>query len=107
MSLPCCRRRALDRIEQALVTEDPGLGLRFAVFARLTLHEAIPGTEQVQSRLQRLLGPAIRLQRLVISLVALLAVSGLMPWPGCPVARHAAAAGMPSGRWTAHCQSGR
>ena len=78
-SLPGCRQQALDRIERTLVAEDPGLGLRFAVFTRLTLHEAMPGTEQVQSRLQRLLGPVIRLPLLVISLAGLLAGSWLIP----------------------------
>jgi hypothetical protein len=61
MSLPGCRQRTLAGIEQTLVGEDPGLGLRFAVFTRLTRHEAVPGIEQVQSGRQRLLGPAIRL----------------------------------------------
>lgn len=53
MSLHASRQRALDRIEHTLVAEDPGLGLRFAVFTRLTRDDAMPGTEQVQGRLQR------------------------------------------------------
>jgi hypothetical protein len=76
MSLPGCQQRTLDRIEQTLVAEDPGLGLRFAVFTRLTRHEAIPGTEYVLGGLQR---PAMILPLMVISLVALLAVSWLIP----------------------------
>jgi hypothetical protein len=55
MRLPGCQQRALDRIEQELVAEDPGFGLRFAFFARLTRYEAIPLTEQVPGRLQRVL----------------------------------------------------
>jgi hypothetical protein len=47
------RRRALDWIALTLVAEDPRLESRFALFARLTQHEAIPGTEQVSGRLQR------------------------------------------------------
>lgn len=33
-----------------LAAEDPGLGLRFAFFTRLTRHEAMPATEQVPGR---------------------------------------------------------
>ncbi len=42
MRLPGREQRALDRIEQALVAEDPRLGVRFAFFTMLTRHEAIP-----------------------------------------------------------------
>jgi hypothetical protein len=31
--------------------------MRFAAFTKLTLHRAMPGTEQVPSRLQRMLRP--------------------------------------------------
>ena len=79
MSLPLCRGRALDRIEQALVAEDPRLGLRFAFFARLTRHEAMPCTEHVPGALQRFLGRATLLPLLMISLAGLLAASWLMP----------------------------
>jgi hypothetical protein len=48
MSLPACQQRALDRIAQTLVAEDPRRGSRFALFARLTQHEAMPGIEQVR-----------------------------------------------------------
>jgi hypothetical protein len=44
------RRRSLDRIEKALMADDPGLGSLFAIFTRLTLQEAIPGTEQARLR---------------------------------------------------------
>jgi hypothetical protein len=45
MSLPACQQRALDRIEKTLMAGDPRLGSLFAIFNRLTRHEAIPGTE--------------------------------------------------------------
>ena len=61
MSLPAYRQRALGRIEQRLTAEDPDLGLRFAFFAMLTPHEALPATE----RLALLLG-----QRLATALLA-------------------------------------
>jgi hypothetical protein len=68
MSLPAFRQRALDRIERTLVAEDPGLGLRFAVFTRLTLHEAIPEIEQVPGLLQQVLRRAVILPLVVVSL---------------------------------------
>ncbi len=107
MMLPGCRHQALDRIGKTLVSEDPGLGLRFAVFARLTRHEAIPDTEQVPRRLRRLLRRAIILPLVVISLLALLAASGLtFSRQTCPVGRHAAAAGMSSESLATRCQAG-
>jgi hypothetical protein len=87
MSLPGCQQRALDRIEQALVAEDPRLGLRFAFFTRLTRHEAMPETEQVPGPLQRSLRRAVILPPLAISLVSLLAGSWLMPSRQTPAAR--------------------
>jgi hypothetical protein len=108
MSLPACRQRALDRIAQTLVAEDPGFGLRFAVFTRLTRHEAIPGTEQVSSRLQQVLRRAVILPLVAISLVTVLVASGLIPSrQTCPVGAHAAAAGMSSESRAARCQPGR
>jgi hypothetical protein len=81
MRLPGCQQRALDRIEQALVAEDPGLGFRFAFFARLTRYEAIPLTEQVPGRLQRVLRRVIVFPLLGISLAAVLAACGLDTQP--------------------------
>jgi hypothetical protein len=52
-SLPGREQRALDRIGHRLAAEDPGLGLRLALFTRLTRHEAMPATEQVPGRLGR------------------------------------------------------
>jgi hypothetical protein len=107
MSLPGSRQRALDRIEHTLVAEDPGLGLRFAVFTRLTRDDAMPGTEQVPGRLQRLLRPAIMLPLLIIGSVALLAAGWLLPSrqgcaPGPKVAAHSM---LPVSR-AARCQPG-
>jgi hypothetical protein len=42
------QRRVLCRIEKMLLRDDPGLGSLFAVFTRLTLHEAMPWTEQAR-----------------------------------------------------------
>jgi Protein of unknown function (DUF3040) len=78
MRLPGCQQRALDRIEQALVAEDPGFGLRFVFFARLTRYEAIPLTEQVPGRLQRVLRRVIVFSLLGISLAAVLVASWLI-----------------------------
>lgn len=92
-----CQQRALDRIGQALLAEDPGLGLRFAVFTRLTRHEAIPGTEQLPDRPQQVRRRAVMLPLVLISLVALVAGSGLVPSrQACPVGTNPAAAGMSS-----------
>jgi hypothetical protein len=108
MSLPAGRQRTLDRIAQTLVAEDPGLELRFAVFTRLTRHEAILGTEQLPGRLQQVLRRAFILPLVVISLVTVMAASGLIPSRStCPVGTHAAAAAMPSESRAAPCLPGR
>jgi hypothetical protein len=70
MSLPGRRQRALDRIEQALAAEDPGLRLRFAFFAVLTTHEEMPVTEQVPGRRQWIRHRSAQLPLLVVSLAA-------------------------------------
>ena len=70
VNLPGRRQRALDRIEQALVAEDPGLGLRFAFFATLTRYEEMPATEQVPGRRQRIRRRALQLPLLAVSLAA-------------------------------------
>lgn len=107
MSLPVWQRRSLGRIEQTLVAEDPGLGLRFAVFSRLTRHEAMPLTEQVQHRPQQVLRRAVVLPLIVISLVTLLAAGGLIRdrGPACPAGPNAAAAAMSSESHAAGCES--
>ena len=107
MSLPGRRQRALDRIGRRLVAEDPGLGLRFAFFTRLTRHEAMPGIEQVPRRLQRDLRRAIVLPLVVISLLALLAASGLIPSRSTCAAGTKPAPAMPAASHAARCQPGR
>jgi hypothetical protein len=46
MSLPASQWRALNQIEKTLASDHPGLGPLFAVFTRLTGHEAMPVTER-------------------------------------------------------------
>jgi hypothetical protein len=107
MRLPGRQQRALDRIEQTLVAEDPGLGSRFAVFTRLTRHEAMPGTEQVPARKQRFGHRAVTLPLIVICLVALVAASWLTPSSqACPAGQKAAAPGMSPLSRAARCQPG-
>lgn len=78
MSLPGRRQLALDRIEQTLMTADPELALRFAVFTRLTQDEAMPGTEQARGPRQRFLRPAVMLPVLAAGLMTLLAAGWLL-----------------------------
>jgi hypothetical protein len=47
MSLPSGQQQTLDRIGKTLLASDPGLGSLFAIFTRLTWHEAMPRIEQV------------------------------------------------------------
>ena len=106
MSLPGRRRRTLNQIAQALVAEDPGLGLRFAFFARLTRHEAIPENEQVPRRLQRFLRSATMPPLLAVSLINLLAAGFLIAGSGqaCPTRPNAAAHSSSSLGRTMRCQ---
>jgi len=107
MRLPAYQQRALERIEHTLVAEDPGLESRFAVFTMLTRHEAMPGTEQAPGRLQRLVRRAVTLPLMVISLVALLAASWLIPSSqACPAGQKAVAHGMSPVSRAARCQPG-
>ena len=50
MSLPASQQRALNRIEEALARDHPGLGPLFAIFTRLAGQEAMPVTERVTAR---------------------------------------------------------
>jgi hypothetical protein len=91
MRLPGWQQRALDRIEQALVAEDPGFGLRFAFFARL----------------QRVLRRVIVFPLLGISLAAVLAASWLIASrQACSAGPNAAATTVPSLSHAAHCRPG-
>lgn len=69
MSLAACEQRALDRIEATLQAGDPRLGSLFMIFTRLTRHEAMPSTEQVNAGLRRSL---IRKIAIPIALAAML-----------------------------------
>lgn len=91
MKLPGRQQRVLNRLEQTLLAEDPGLCQRFAVFTRLTRDEPIPAAEQVRRRRLKFLRPRIVPPAMVISLVTLLAASSLMPGgPAQPSSRAAA-----------------
>jgi hypothetical protein len=99
------QRRALDRIEQALVAEDPGFGAWFAFFTMLTRHEAMPETEQVPAPLQRFLRRAMLLPILAVGLAALLSASWLTSGrQACPAGPNAAAYTLASRSHAARCQ---
>jgi Protein of unknown function (DUF3040) len=50
MSLPVSEERTLTGIEQGLLSRDPRLKSLFAIFTRLTRHEAMPTIEQLRRR---------------------------------------------------------
>ena len=106
MGLPASQRHALSQIEQTLADDHPGLGALFAVFTRLTGHEAMPATEQVTAwswRWQRRMWPGVvTVVGLAMATGVLLTISLMMPRPQVcpgavtPVAAHARSA--PAGR---------
>jgi hypothetical protein len=53
MSWPASQRRALNQIEKTLADDHPNLGPLFAIFTRLTSHEAMPATERFTTRPRR------------------------------------------------------
>ncbi|MGO9221394.1 MAG: DUF3040 domain-containing protein, partial [Streptosporangiaceae bacterium] len=69
MSWPAGQQRVLDRIEKTLLADDPRFGSLFAIFTRLTWHEAMPTIELVKSG--RRLRPILAI---VITLIAALSV---------------------------------
>ena len=87
MSLPASQRRALNQIEETLANDHPGLGPMFAIFTRLTGHEAMPLTEQVTARPwlwprrwpQRLRPAVVTLIGLAMATGALLTLSLMLP----------------------------
>lgn len=87
MSLPASQRRALNQIEETLANDHPGLGPMFAIFTRLTGHEAMPLTEQVTARLwlwprrwpPRLRPAVVTLIGLAMATGALLTLSLMLP----------------------------
>ena len=85
MGLPASQRRALSQIEQALADDHPTLGALFAVFTRLTGHEAMPVTEQVRARPwrwhRRMWPGVVTVVGLAISTGVLLSLSLMLPGP--------------------------
>jgi hypothetical protein len=71
MSLPARQQRALDRIEKTLLADDARFGSLFAIFTRLTWHEAMPGIELVKSGRWHSLRP---FAAIVIALIAVASV---------------------------------
>jgi hypothetical protein len=109
MSLPASQRRALNRIEKALVRDHSGLGPLFAIFTRLTGHEAMPVLEQVTARPWhwRLPPGVMTIAGLAMATGALLALSLTLSSPQVCVPRTAIAAAhvrsVPGGRQLAAC----
>jgi hypothetical protein len=107
MSLPASQRRALHQIEKTLADDHPSLGPLFAIFTRLTGHEALPVTEQVAARRwwwQRWMRPGVAVVvGLAMATGALLALSLMVPGPqpcapGAVTAAAAAHTWFPAGR---------
>ena len=86
MSLPARQQRALDRIEKTLLADDPRFGSLFAIFTRLTWHEAMPGIELVKSGRWHSLRPFAAIA------IALIAVASVLT-PRRPICLTSAAAG--------------
>ena len=77
MSLPAGQQRVLDRIEKTLLADDPRFGSMFAIFTRLTWHEAMPTIERVRSGRQRL--PVLAIVITLIAVLSVLLLSLLSP----------------------------
>ncbi len=73
------QRRALDRIEKALLAGDPRLGSLFAIFARLTWHDVMPRMEQVKRRLRQPLRRSAAIAIALIAVLGVLVLSSLLP----------------------------
>jgi Protein of unknown function (DUF3040) len=96
MSLPASEERALTRIEQTLLARDPRLKSLFGIFTRLTVHEAMPVTEQLQRRWWRPQPGAVVVLAVVL-LVSMIVIGSLGPARACTSARSGAnAAAQPS-----------
>jgi hypothetical protein len=79
MSLPARQQRALDRIEKALLADDPRFGSPFALFTRLTWHEAMPGIELVKSGRWHSLRPFAAIAIALIAVASVLMLALLTP----------------------------
>jgi hypothetical protein len=72
MSLPGSQQRALGGIEETLLADDLRLGSLFAIFTRLTRHEAMPWTERVEA------GPWQRVRPALVGAIGLIAVISVL-----------------------------
>jgi Protein of unknown function (DUF3040) len=80
MSLSASEARTLSRIEQALLSRDPGLRSLFSTFTRLTWHEAMPAREQIRRRRRRPKPGALLLVAIALA-VGMIIVSALNSVP--------------------------
>jgi hypothetical protein len=101
MSLPARQQRALDRIEKTLLADDPRFGSLFAIFTRLTWHEAMPGIELVKSGRWHSLRPFAAIAIALIAVASVLMLTLLSPRrPICltsAAARHSYSSGQTAG----------
>jgi hypothetical protein len=96
MSLPVSEERALTGIEQALLSRDPRLKSLFAIFTRLTRHEAMPAIEQLRRRRWRPQAGAVILLAIAL-IVGVIMMGSLASTNGCgPAQPSAATAARPS-----------
>jgi hypothetical protein len=79
MNLPAGQQRALDRIEKDLLADDPRFGSLFAIFTRLTWHEAMPGIELVKPGRWHSLRPFAAIAIALIAVASLLMLTLLTP----------------------------
>jgi Protein of unknown function (DUF3040) len=91
MSLPARQQRALDRIEKALLADDPRFGSLFAIFTRLTWHEVMPGIELVKPGRWHSLRPFAAIAIALIAVASVLVLTLLTPRR--PICLTSAAAG--------------
>jgi hypothetical protein len=101
MSLPARQQRALDRIEKTLMADDPRFGSLFAIFTRLTWHEAMPGIELAKSGRWHSLRPFAAIAIALIAVASVLMLTLLAPRrPICltsAAARHSYSSGQTAG----------
>jgi hypothetical protein len=84
MSLPTRQQRVLDQIEKSFQVRDPRLAALFAMFARLTSHEAMPALESVSAQVSRFLRPVVLVPVLVLVLAGTITGAAFLPCPHCP-----------------------
>jgi hypothetical protein len=91
MSLPVSEERTLTDIEQALLYRDPRLKSLFAIFTRLTRHEAMPALEQLRRRRRRWQpSPGAAILVAIALLVGAIVIGSLGSTKGCGPAQPAA-----------------